>query len=547
MARGLRSSTKKTQVKEKMSSKLSTINKSKTIKRAYKKAKDVKNEDNRQNVVWNFNSILSNIFKYADRKDVIEFSTVCKKWNSIINPIIHKTIKLDRRPVSPGVRIKLRNEASLIDAEVRGCLFHNAKHAHLVKNFRFYYKLEPRRAIKVFKTFKFICNLTIDFRSISQDQILGMIGPLNQLQVLNLGNLTIKNSFRKGIYKAIQLPASLKVLRMQDMYLDENTELFIQTMNTHNNLIEFSVRSNSSQAFLDPFYKHYPSLLNFDFGFYNIENQTSESLFAVFENNPQLISLKMPLEYMKGELVNHISTYLTNLEEFSFTGLYVNGYDTTDINFKFSQPTKIKKLNIDFDRLSNYPLNFTLLNCPDLEELGLNRNIYYNQLNYVNFLNLSNYSKIKKLSIDCGVLGEGVFDSLLLSCLYLNELDIKLHLEWKKELKPIYERCTNLERLTIFHHFHDDTEEFNTFNREFYDTEIFTGSHKLKSTLTHLTLDRFKADGSKVEHFKSFQNLKSIKYSEQRPYVIVDMDLWPGYILVKIDNHNNCDYEFKRI
>jgi hypothetical protein len=45
-------------------------------------------------MLWDIGSILSNIFVYTDHKDLIEFSTFCKKWSDIIIPIIHKNIKL---------------------------------------------------------------------------------------------------------------------------------------------------------------------------------------------------------------------------------------------------------------------------------------------------------------------------------------------------------------------------------------------------------------------------------------------------------------------
>ncbi|KXN66381.1 hypothetical protein CONCODRAFT_20259 [Conidiobolus coronatus NRRL 28638] len=551
MTRVLRSSTKKTQSQEGSSSKLSISNKSKAIKRRDKKAMEIKNKDSQKSDVWNINSVLTKIFSYTNHYDLLQFNTVCKKWNNLINPIIYNEIDLDRQSMyKMGVRFKRSNPAAYIDTEVAECIFNVAKHAHLVKKFNFGYKLEPQRVLELFETFKYISDLYIHSCDMSQNQFLGMINPLTQLQELTLSSLKIKKITKKGLYKEIvQLPPTLKKLRIENIKLIGNPKLFIQTINSHNNLVEFGIQSDSSQVFLEKFYKPYQSLLNFEL--YNTGRQTLKYLFTIFENNPQLISLKLPLEYMNGELVSHISSYLTSLEDLSLRECDRYSHDITNINFKFSQPTKIKKLNLELARFSNYPLNFILLNCPRLEELGSNRlslnQIYYyhEQPNYVKSLNLFNYSKIKKLSIDCAVLGEGVLESLLLNCPYLNELYIKLPVEWKEVVKLIYEKCENLQKLYISPSNHMYGQERTAFFQEFYETEFITGNYKCKSTLTHLTLNRFEATDSKAEYFKSFEHLKSIKYSKQISNV-VDMDLWPDYRLLKFSDCYNHGFELKR-
>ncbi|KXN66379.1 hypothetical protein CONCODRAFT_11793 [Conidiobolus coronatus NRRL 28638] len=316
-----------------------------TDKRA-KKFIEVKNENIQQSSVWDISSILLNIFAYTGRKDLIKLSTVCRKWYNLANPIIHKSIKLTRRRYNiNAIHANTRKEAALTDAEVAKCIYHNAKHAHLVKKFKYYYVLEPRRAIEVFETFRFICNLTIERCNVSQYQFLRMISPLTQLQELTLSEFGIKMVIKERAYNeaAVQLPLCLKILRLENIILADNQKLFIQTINSHRNLIEFSTCSTASNEFLEPFYRHYPSLLSFEFN--NLRLQTSQSLFTVLENNPQLISLKLSLGDWRSELVNHINSCMINLEELKLCEIICN-----DMNFfaKFTQPTKIKKLNLEW-------------------------------------------------------------------------------------------------------------------------------------------------------------------------------------------------------
>jgi hypothetical protein len=309
-----------------------------------------------------------------------------RSWD-IIKKVIDKTLK----------------KVAKADADVAECISNNAKHAHFIKEFRFSYYLEPRRAIEVFETLRFISSLTVKNCNMSQDQFLGMINPLTQLQELTLSCIGIKTIIRKRIHKeAIQLPPTLKKLNLIHIRLIDNPELFIQTINSHNNLAYFFIHSLSSQILLEPFYKPYPSLLNFEF---NInDQQTPQSLYAVFENNPQLICLELSLRSWSTELVNHISTYLINLEDIR---LSENGSSDEEFFAKFSQPTKIKKLNLEWSRLSNCSLNSILINCPYLEELILNKFNTYQRPNYISFINFSNPTKLKKLSMTAMICVKG--------------------------------------------------------------------------------------------------------------------------------------------
>jgi hypothetical protein len=506
----------------------------------------IKNE-NKKGDTWSINSILSSIFVYIDHKDFLEFNTVCKKWNNLLSPIIFKNIKLIR-----NVRNTFES-GDKSDEEVAACISDNTKRAHLVKELNFNFKLKPQRAIKVFETFRFISNLTIGNHEMCQDQFLDIISPLTQLQELTLSNLNIKINANNRVYKeAIQLPSTLKKLIIYYINLIGNPELFVQTINSHNNLVEFSTSTEINQEVLEPFHKHYPSLLNLELN--NSELENTQLLIRIFENNSQLTNLKLTLKCWNSELISNITSYLVNLEEFSITE-YLNNQNYIDPFLNFTQPSKIKKLNLVWTSLRNCSLDSILANCPQLEDLAFNQLEYYNISDHELSIHLSNSANIKKLTIYCGILGEGVLKTLLLNCPHLNELVVNLSSNWKEEIKSIYQNCTNLQMLDINSPNRLYAYAKDIISQEFYEAELFSTNSKFKSTLTHLTLNNFNALNSKSEHFKNFEKLKSIKYLGQ-PKVDsksvsqeseIDMTLWPGYRLLSKNTKYTYDIELKKI
>jgi hypothetical protein len=555
MTRVLRSATKKIQNNEDSASKLSINNNSKNIKRSRKV--EIEDEVSKQNGVWNNSSILYKILAYTDHEDLLKLNTVCKKWNHLTNPIIHKTVKLNRSwDIISQVIDKRLKKLGKIDTDVVECISNNAKHAHLVKKFKYDYKLEPRRTIEVFETFRLICFLTIENSDMSQDQFLGMISPLNQLQELNLSSFSIGRVIKNRIHKeSVQLPPTLKKLRLYNIELINNPQLLIQTINSHRDLVEFSIYSRTNIRFLEPFYKNYPSLLNFEFN--NNQVQAHQPLFDIFENNSQLINLKLSLRFWNRELLSHANNHLINLEELKLCEIGEHDISYTDFFAEFSQPTKIKKLNLKWVRLSNCSLNSILLNSPDLEELSLNLYDYYKRSNYVKFLNFSNPTKLKKFSVNCDILSEGVFETLILNSLHLNELNIVLPREWKGVMESIYEKCINLAKLNISASGQIYLQNSNdTFEREFYKSGFFTRNPKCRSTLLYLALNQFRAINAEAEYFKNFEKLKSIKYPKQyyqcpvgqNQKMNIDMGLWSGYRLMRTNDHIEFyDIELKRI
>jgi hypothetical protein len=520
--------------------------------RKTKEAIEVENQNSEQSEIWSINSILFNIFTYSNRNDMLEFRTVSKKWNSVINPFIYNTIKLRCKPNALSMSVCISDNTDKCDTEVMECISNNSKHAELVKEFSFCYDIGPLRAMEFFQTFRFICNLTIRSCNMSQDQFLDMISPLSQLQELTLSNLRIINIFSNRSYKeADQLPSSLRKLSL-GVNLIDNPELFVQAINSHNSLTEFSY-SSSTNEFLDPLYKPYPSLAKFEYN--NQKLQSPQVLTKIFEHNPQITTFKLSLRYWDSEYINCISSCFINLEELILAQYLFCISDNLDINLKLSQPTKIKKLEIQSIKLSNSSLNSILINCPHLEDLVLTPYIGYDENKSISFIDHYISTKIKTLSIDCNYLSEGDFRTLLLNSPQINVLNVTLPCGWKETIKSISENCGNLARLGIFHSFQMREQESRIFHQEFYKTEFFTSKTKCKSTLTHLTLNNFNAFNSKSEHFKNFESLKSIIYPPQGFFDVtgdyqgtkIDMSLWPGYIFVNIGYSDGYGAEFKRL
>ncbi|KXN64928.1 RNI-like protein [Conidiobolus coronatus NRRL 28638] len=483
---------------------------------------------------------MSNIFKYIGKRDLIEFNTVCKKWNNATNPIIHKTIKLQRkRAFQNKDHDKRFVKSAKTDAEVEMCIINNSKHAQYIKELSVCENLKPQRAIQLFETFRFITTLSIG-GNMNQDQFIGMVIPLTQLQELKLYYLSIKG-LKKNKYATgpAVLPPSLKKLTIEKIRLCKSPVLFIQTINSHTSLLEFkfdsfSHDSNNEVAILDPFFKSYPSLKIFEYS--NQHLDYSQSLIKIFESNSQLRTLKLSFSGCNDVLMSNLSRHLTNLEEFNFNELNSYNESQASIISKFTHLTKIKKLNLNWRKLSQCSINSILLNCPYLEELYLKYSpSYQNNVSDIS-INPSKLANIKKLNLRYGNLSTNSYDSIITKCAQVKELDIELPREWKECMKVIGRTCTDLERLVIYPSYYYG-QDIITFYQEFYETELLACNSLYKSTLKHLTLKNFNIYESKIEYFKNFSKLKCIEYPWQRnsngstsnTEVNFDKDLWPGY------------------
>jgi hypothetical protein len=540
MTRVLRSHLKKNQIKEDQSSNLSISSKSKTIKRNTKKSVIAKSKENQQNDVWSINSIASNIFKYVEKNEIINFNTVCKTWNNITNPIIHKTIKLQReRAFQNKDHDKNLDRFAKIDAEVKMCIANNSKHAPFIKEFKLNETLEPQRAIQLFETFRFITNLTVEVLFMTQDLFISTIIPLTQLQELNIKQLSIyQGTTDQYLTPTAVLPQSLKKLSLGKINMLGYPEFFAQIINSHSSLIEFRFDSCITTEFLEPLFKNYPTLKTLEFK--HIELNQYQTLIKIFECNPQLTSLFLEPSGFNSSFLSDINHHLTNLEEFSLIERIYNNRDSSPIISKFLQPTKIKKLKLDFDRLSECSINSILLNCPDLEELSLSNYISHLTLDSVLSISVCNSVKLRKLYINCNSYTESSYSSILLKCSHLKELDIMLPRKWKECVKIIGSVCSELESLKIWPSCASNPREAYIFHQELYKTEFLTSNSLYKSTITNLTLYRFNIYESRAEYFNSFSKLKYIEYKSQNSYnsfsnrnVSFDNSLWPNYRLDK--------------
>jgi hypothetical protein len=187
MTKILRLLTKKSQSIEELPSKIDAVKKTKATKIICEKVAEDNSENNRLNRILSIDSILISIFSYLNFSDLVNFNTVCKRWNQLANPVIYRCIKLQRRKTAAGeVNGRKFHEAAGTDIEIAECIDNNEKYAHFVKEFRFQDILRPQKAVKLFQTFKYIARLTLERVGMSQDLFLNAIIPLSQLKELNL-------------------------------------------------------------------------------------------------------------------------------------------------------------------------------------------------------------------------------------------------------------------------------------------------------------------------------------------------------------------------
>jgi hypothetical protein len=554
MAKIYKTASENNQSKENSLSKLSVNRRSVSIKKV-RRVVEYNSESTKQSNIWNINSILANIFTYTDRKDLIEFNTVCKKWNFLTTPIIHGTIKLQR---SAAIRSKIHGKsikkAAIVNLEVAECIKNNSKHAKYLKVFKFDQKLDPQRAIEFFEAFKFITNLTIDKIKMSQDQLLGMINPLKYLEELNLLCLAIKwiNS-NMSCTNDMKLPRTLKKLSLEDINLMGNPQLFNQVINTHSNLVEFKFKMRNQANILKPFLKNYPSLEVFEYEDQNLGNL--QEIVSVFESNPQLLTLKLAINRWNNSLANAIKLRLVNLENFKFIEPSIY-HENRSPSFILTQHTKIKILYLKWDDLSQCSLNSILLNCPYLENLSLIHTSIDEVENPVIFLKLPKATNIKKLVISCRNLNERSLDTILQNCPLLKDLDIQLHFVWKDWMHLIGKRCRKLEHLKVSMSVIQSGVDPERRFQEMYQSDILINNYSVYTdTLISLTLNQFDFHFAKAEYFNSFTKLKYINFPRQKythsyafyPKIEFDKDLWPNYCLNIKNQSSSIDVELIKL
>jgi hypothetical protein len=492
-----------------------------------------------QNDIWNINSIVSAVFAYTDIKDLLEFNIACKKWNSLTNHIIHKNIKLFRNlEVKYNIAGEKLSIDEKIDAEVEECIKNNAKYTHYIKKFDYCENILPGRAIEFIETFAFLTKLHFSDVSISQGQFICMVKPLDKLEELNLSFSLIKNiDSEESITRTFQLPQTFAKLTINYLNLLENTEPFVQIINSHVNLKELEINSCNADSFITPFCKHYPSLQAFSYN--NDSLKSSECFLKIFENCPQLLKLKLWIEYSSDELFSSICKNLTKLEKFELNNYKKLLLDDLGPQIKFSHTTNIRKLILCCEKLSSYSLNSILQNCPELEEFTLEiRNNY--QIDYFFTLDLKISTKIKKLKIIYPNLTKSSLNSILLNCPYLEDLDITFSKEWKGYSDVMGQRCTKLKNLSLYRFYETvDQDQDNNFE-DCINLKFLSNNLQFSNTLTKLTLINFKFEDANSAHFKKFTKLRFIKFPNQFNIlgknlveININMNLWPNYKLKK--------------
>jgi hypothetical protein len=362
-----------------------------------KVANNINSENLPPNYTFDINPILTKIFSYSSYSDLVSFNIVCKKWNLLISPIIHKSVRLLRPEATKFLSgYQSAFKLQMIEYEVNQCISINSKYSHFVKELDFNLKLKPEAAIGFFNIFKFLTKLNIHHLEISQDQFLCMIKPLNFLVELKLSHLIVKQATNKeSCMEFIQLPPTLNRLELNYVECVRNPKLFIQSLNSHTNIKMLQVIELSENGILTSFTNHYPSLMSINYSLKGLNDHYS--LFKILYANPQIAELVIELNSQIELLIKHIDLYLTNLQVLSLG--YNDGFDRTIIPplFALTKSTNIKKLNLRFR-----------------------------------------------------ILGESILDSILMNCPHLVELDIELPLEWTYLTKVIGQRCFNLKKLTFY-------------------------------------------------------------------------------------------------
>ncbi|KXN66887.1 hypothetical protein CONCODRAFT_11175 [Conidiobolus coronatus NRRL 28638] len=476
------------QSKEDSPIKLGVNQKSVNIKKT-RKVLEHSGESIKRNGIWNIDSILSNIFGYTDRKNLIEFNTVCKKWNYLTTPVIHSAMKLQRSAaIKNKVHGKSIKKAAKVDLEVAECIKNNSKHAKFLKEFEFNRKLEPQRAIEFFEAFNFITKLTIDRLKMGQDQFLGMIHPLNYLEELNLSRLTIKwiNSIKFYTYD-VKLPSTLKKLGLEAINLTGNPQLFSQVINSHSNLVEFKSKMHNETNFLKPFLKNYPSLKVFEY-----ENQKLGNLLDIiniFESNPQLLALKLE--------INLWNKYLSLI--------YSSAYQVEDpvIYLKLRKSTNIKKLAISCRNLNERSLDSILQNCPQLKDLDIKIPFVWKDWMH---LIAKRCVKLEHLKVSMTVILSGIDPERKLQEMFQRDILINNHSAY----------TNTITSLTL-----------DQFDFHFAKAEYFNSFTKLKSI-----------NFSRQQYTNSYAFCPKIEFNEE---------LWPNYSINIRKRNSDIDVELTRL
>jgi hypothetical protein len=466
--------------------------------------------------------VLSKIFEYSTLQDLKSFNIVCKKWNQLSNPFVYRKINL------------------LSNIKAEEFINTSAKYAHYIEELAYCQSLKPQRDIRFFESLNSLTKLDIYNVKINQDQFLCLVKPLNKLEDLKLGSTTIKEIKRKRLCtEPVQLPHTLIKLSIINLKLVGNPALFVETMSSHRCLKEFIVNSSDASNFMSLFCTGYPSLKFFQY--INCKPKNLQPLINVFESNPQINTLKLDSSLL-GALAAHLRLYLTNLKELELCSSIDFVPDST---YMFSQHIKVKKLKLTVKVLTSALLNCLLQNCPKLEELIYEPGGLFS-LKSIS-VRVENPTKIKKLRISKASFDDTSFESIVINCPYLEELDVSFTSEWKGQYETISQRCANLKSLTLY------SSVENNSHTEYTTLEFLSGNCSFKNILTSLTLENFPFNAINSAHLQGYSNLKSIKfqschnqYEKNIDEVLNNNDSWPNYLKIPIGGSYLYGKAFKK-
>ncbi|KXN65801.1 hypothetical protein CONCODRAFT_12506 [Conidiobolus coronatus NRRL 28638] len=451
------------------------------------------------NDIWNLSFIMSEIFSYLDYKDLVEFNTACKKWNQLTYSRIHKGIKIfSDQYIENRARDSTLYNIYNIDREAEKCINNNAKYANLIKEFTLSVNLFPKRLTQFFETFKYLKMLTFNNVKMTEEQFVNVIKSLTRLEELRFEYTTITEITRKSIYRQpFQIPSTLKKLTIKGKCFEGNAEQFIETINSHSNLTEFTVSSGDNEIFLTPFLNHYPSLKVLDYKIDRVESY--EVLYDIFEYNPQITVLRLGLKYLDDDFFSNVQDNLVDLEELCLNKQHASTERDSTVNQIFTMHTKIKKLELFLDNMSETSLDLIIKNCPEL-----------------------------------------------------TDLKVQFPKDWRTLTKAIGARCNKLEKLTLLPHMGLGKSEMQKFYQELYEEEFLVNTHKYKDTINELTLSYFNFIDSKVEYFEQFTKLEKLNFLNQIGYgrsslkIDPKIPLWPNYKVKTINNDRIIDVELEK-
>jgi hypothetical protein len=429
------------------------------------KSKVVKNKKSNSKNLTSFKSyeqrkILSLVFNNLEFKDLLKINSVNKQWNQLINPICKESLRLTRPLyIEREYHDRELSKSDMLDLEVKECISTNEKHAKIITKFKWNTHLSNDLTIEFFTKFSNLTHLFINRIKLSQDLILTVIKFLRKLKVLSFREATIKEIITKRILRSkIKLPSTLRSIEFKNVILIGNTELFIDSINSHTKIEEVTYSSDSNIILIDTLKKPYPTLksLKITAEYTKFE---SDNLIKIIEPNPQLRSLELHSNWINQDLLDSISNNLTGLEELIIRDI-------------------TRKCNIsEFD--------FTF-NFPKLKILVV----------YLTSLNLNNLEK------------------LLTNSTNLKELHIALsEANWKGQLKLISNLCSNLTHLIL----HVPRGNYNSeggaqplIDGDEFLEEFKTKNPKSKNTLKSLSLSNIPLLKLNSDHFSIFKELMII-------------------------------------